>query len=114
MFKKLNLFTVILSVVVAIHAPRVTLAEDAKPIFFWVSHGSPTDPVWTYFLQGAEQWAKDTGHEVRPSLHSCTVPSKQEAVRAAITAKAKGIVTSSLNHGSLTKVIAESHAAGIP
>jgi len=114
MFKKLSLFTLILSVVVAIHAPRVTLAEDAKPIFFWVSHGSPTDPVWTYFLQGAEQWAKDTGHEVRTSFHSGDVPSQQEAVRAAITAKATGIVTSTPDPGSLTKVIAEAHAAGIP
>ena len=114
MFKKLSLFTLILSVVVAIHAPRVTLAEDAKPIFFWVSHGSPTDPVWTYFLQGAEQWAKDTGHEVRTSFHSGDVSSQQEAVRAAITAKATGIVTSTPDPGSLTKVIAEAHAAGIP
>ena len=74
MFKKLSFFTLILSAVVAIHAPRVISAEDAKPIYFWVSHGSPTDPVWTYFLQGAEQWAKDTGHEVRTSFHSGDVP----------------------------------------
>jgi simple sugar transport system substrate-binding protein len=114
MFKKLSLFTLVLSVVVAIHAPRVTLAADTKPLFFWVSHGSPTDPVWTYFLQGAEQWAKDTGHEVRTSFHSGDVPSQQEAIRAAITAKATGIVTSTPDPGSLTKVIAEAHAAGIP
>ena len=114
MFKKLSFFTLILSAIVAVHAPRVISAEDAKPIFFWVSHGSPTDPVWTYFLQGAEQWAKDTGHEVRTSFHSGDVPSQQEAVRAAITAKATGIVTSMPDPGSLTKVIAEAHAAGIP
>src|ERR1700751_2077041 len=114
MFKKLSFFTLILSAVVAIHAPRVISAEDAKPIYFWVSHGSPTDPVWTYFLQGAEQWAKDTGHEVRTSFHSGDVPSQQEAVRAAITAKARGIVTSTPDPGSLTTVIAEAHAAGLP
>jgi simple sugar transport system substrate-binding protein len=114
MFKKLSFITLILSVVVAIHAPGVISAQDAKPIYYWVSHGSPTDPVWTYFLQGAEQWAKDTGHEVRTSFHSGDVPSQQEAVRAAITAKARGIVTSTPDPGSLTTVIAEAHAAGIP
>ena len=114
MFKKLRSFALVLSAVGAIHAPCVISAEDAKPLYFWVSHGSPTDPVWTYFLQGAEQWAKDTGHEVRTSFHSGDVPSQQEAVRAAITAKAAGIVTSTPDPGSLTKVIAEAHAAGIP
>jgi simple sugar transport system substrate-binding protein len=114
MFKKLSLFVLALSAIAAIHAPSVISAQDQKPLYFWVSHGSPTDPVWTYFLQGAEQWAKDTGHEVRTSFHSGDVPSQQEAVRAAITAKARGIVTSTPDPGSLTKVIAEAHAAGIP
>jgi simple sugar transport system substrate-binding protein len=87
---------------------------DAKDVYYWISHGSPTDPVWTYFLQGAEQWAKDTGNDVKTSFHSGDVPSHQEAVRAAIAAKARGIVTSTPDPGSLTKVIAEAHAAGIP
>src|SRR6202035_215564 len=112
MLKKLIFFTLTLSAIIAAHAPRVASAQDAKPIFYWVSHGSPTDPVWTYLLKGAEQWAKDTGHEVRTSFHSGDVPSQQEAVRAAITAKAKGIVTSMPDTGSLTTVIAEAHAAG--
>ena len=38
--------------------------------FYWVSHGSPADPVWTYFLAGAEQWAKDTGNTVNTSFHN--------------------------------------------
>jgi ABC-type sugar transport system substrate-binding protein len=50
--------------------------------------------VWTYFLQGAEQWAEDTGNTVNTSFHSGDVPSHQEAFRAAITAGADGIVTS--------------------
>jgi simple sugar transport system substrate-binding protein len=114
MFKKLCLLALSFGAVFAIYAPGAISAEDTKPVYFWVSHGSPTDPVWTYFLQGAEQWAKDTGHEVRTSFHSGDVPSQQEAVRAAITAKARGIVTSTPDPGSLTKVIAEAHAAGIP
>ncbi len=60
------------------------------------------------------QWAKDTGNEVRTSFHSGDVPSQQEAIRAAIAVKAKGIVTSVPDPGSLTKIIAEAHAAGIP
>src|SRR6266481_9066441 len=112
--KKFSLFMSICATMVALSIPFVGAAQDAKPIYYWVSHGSPTDPVWTYFLQGAEQWAKDTGNEVRTSFHSGDVPSQQEAIRAAISVKAKGIVTSMPDPGSLTKIIAEAHAAGIP
>lgn len=112
--KKLSLFTPICAAIVALSIPPVGAAQGAKAIYYWVSHGLPTDPVWTYFLQGAEQWGKDTGQEVRTSFHSGDVPSQQEAVRAAISAKARGIVTSTPDPGSLTKVIAEAHAAGIP
>ncbi len=94
--------------------PSVSSAQNTKSAYYWVSHGSPTDPVWTLFLEGAKQWAKDTGNEVRTSFHSGDVPSQQEAVRAAISAHAKGIVTSTPDPGSLTKVIAEAHAAAIP
>jgi simple sugar transport system substrate-binding protein len=94
--------------------PSVSSAQATKSTYYWVSHGSPTDPVWTLFLEGAKQWAKDTGNDVRTSFHSGDVPSQQEAVRAAISAHAKGIVTSTPDPGSLTKVIAEAHAAAIP
>lgn len=82
--------------------------------FYWVSHGSPADPVWTYFLAGAEQWATDTGNTVNTSFHSGDVPSHQEAIRAAIASGAAGIVTSSPDPGSLVEVAAEANAAGIP
>ena len=88
-------------------------AQDAKT-FYWISHGSPADPVWTYFLDGAKQWASDTGHDVNTSFHSGDVPSHQEAVRAAIAAGADGIVSSSPDPGSLVEVVAEANAAGIP
>ena len=114
MHKRLSLFLLILGAVVPLSAPFVGSAQDAKRVFYWVSHGAPTDPVWTYFLQGAEQWGKDTGNEVRTSFHSGDVPSHQEAIRAAIAAKARGIVTSTPDPGSLTRVISEAHAAGIP
>lgn len=42
------------------------------------------------------------------------MPSHQEAVRAAIAAKADGIVTSSPDPGSLVKVVQEARDAGIP
>jgi simple sugar transport system substrate-binding protein len=82
--------------------------------FFWLSHGSPADPVWTYFLAGAEQWAADTGNKVNTSFYSGDVPSHQEAIRAAIAAGADGIVTSSPDPGSLVEVVSEANAAGIP
>ncbi len=82
--------------------------------FYWISHGSPADPVWTYFLDGAKQWATDTGNDVNTSFHSGDVPSHQEAVRAAIAAGADGIVSTSPDPGSLIEVVAEANAAGIP
>jgi len=113
MFKQFNRVLAACGVFAAVSLSLAS-SVDAKDTYYWISHGSPTDPVWTYFLQGAEQWAKDTGNDVKTSFHSGDVPSHQEAVRAAIAAKARGIVTSTPDPGSLTKVIAEAHAAGIP
>ncbi|NAZ36205.1 substrate-binding domain-containing protein [Rubellimicrobium sp. CFH 75288] len=94
-------------------APALALAQETRT-FYWVSHGSPADPVWTYFLQGAEQWARDTGHTVNTSFHSGDVPSQQEAVRAAIAAGADGICSTSPDPGSMVAPVAEARAAGIP
>lgn len=82
--------------------------------FFWISHGDPADPVWTYFLQGAEMWADDTGKRVNTSFHSGDVPSHQEAFRAAISTGAAGIVTSTPDPGTLDELIEEAHAVDIP
>ncbi|HML22013.1 MAG TPA: substrate-binding domain-containing protein [Aggregatilinea sp.] len=114
MIKKFGLLLLTLSLVLAFAAPYTASAQDDTKVFYWISHGSPADPVWTYFLDGAEQWSADTGIEVRTSFHSGDVPSHQEAFRAAIAAGAAGIVTSTPDPGSLNEVIAEAHAAGIP
>ena len=100
---------VLISALLALNAP---LAE-AKT-FYWISHGSPADPVWTYFLAGAQQWSQDTGHEVNTSFHNGDVASHQEAVRAAIAAGADGIVSSSPDPGSLVQVAKEANEANIP
>jgi simple sugar transport system substrate-binding protein len=97
----------------ALFALAIPLGAQAKT-FYWISHGSPADPVWTYFLAGANQWAKDTGNTVNTSFHSGDVPSQQEAVRTAIAAKADGIVTSSPDPGSLVELAKEANAAKIP
>jgi simple sugar transport system substrate-binding protein len=107
----LRKLTLLLSAILL--ALAVPAAAEAKT-FYWISHGSPADPVWTYFLAGAKQWAKDTGNNVNASFHSGDVPSQQEAVRAAIAAKADGIVTSSPDPGSLVQVAKEANAAHIP
>ena len=106
MFKKVAL---IAGALLTLNAP---LAE-AKT-FYWISHGSPADPVWTYFLAGARQWQQDTGHEVNTSFHNGDVASQQEAVRAAIATGADGIVTSSPDPGSLVEVAKEANEASIP
>jgi simple sugar transport system substrate-binding protein len=100
----------IASLALAFAAP---MAVHAKTIY-WISHGGPADPVWTYFLAGAEQWAKDTGQTVKTSFHNGDVPSQQEAIRAAIAAKADAIVTTSPDPGSLVQVVQEARAANIP
>lgn len=114
MFKKLALLVLLISTVLALSLPLTISAQDDAKVFYWVSHGSPADPVWTYFLAGAEQWAADTGNTVNTSFHSGDVPSHQEAIRAAIAAGADGIVTSVPDLGSLNEVVAEARAAGIP
>jgi len=111
MLKKLVLLVSGLLLALSFSAPA--MAQNGKT-FYWISHGSPADPVWTYFLDGAEQWAKDTGNTVNTSFHNGDVASQQEAVRAAIAAGAAGIVTSSPDPGSLVDVVKEAHAAGIP
>jgi simple sugar transport system substrate-binding protein len=91
-----------------------TAAQAAGKTYYWVSHGGPADPVWTYFLAGANLWATDTGNTVNTSFHSGDVPSHQEAVRAAIAAKPAGIVSTSPDPGSLVKAVEEARAANIP
>ena len=94
--------------------PLAAAAQDEQKTFYWISHGSPADPVWTFFLDGANQWAADTGHKVNTSFWNGDVPTQQEAVFAAIADGAAGIVTSSPNPGSLVEAVAAANEAGIP
>jgi len=105
-----NLKLLLAGAALAVALPAMAEAKT----FYWISHGGPADPVWTYFLQGANQWAEDTGNTVNTSFHSGDVPSQQEAVRSAIAAGADGIVTTSPDPGSMNAVVDEAHAAGIP
>ena len=111
---KRTLLSVAGSALLVAAMPLAAAAQDEEKTFYWVSHGFPTDPVWTYFLDGATTWAEDTGHTVNTSFHSGDVPLHQEAIAAAIAANADGIVTSSPQPGSLVELVAEARAAGIP
>jgi simple sugar transport system substrate-binding protein len=113
MLKRRNLLSAAAAMPFAAMAGMAKAAGAGKT-FYWISHGGPADPVWTYFLAGANMWAADTGATVKTSFHSGDVPSHQEAVRAAIAAKPAGIVTTSPDPGSLVKVVDEARAAGIP
>jgi simple sugar transport system substrate-binding protein len=95
-------------------AAATTAKAQTGRTFYWVSHGGPADPVWTYFLAGANLWAADTGNTVNTSFHSGDVPSHQEAMRSAMAAKPAGIVSTSPDPGSLVKVVEEIRGAGIP
>ncbi len=102
------------SLLLAASLPMAAAAQDETKTFYWISHGDPADPVWTYFLDGANQWASDTGQNVKTSFHSNDVASQQEAIRSAIADGADGIVTSSPDPGSLVELAEEANAAGIP
>jgi simple sugar transport system substrate-binding protein len=113
MLKRRNILAGAAAMPFAAMAATAAQAQTGRT-FFWVSHGGPADPVWTYFLAGANQWAKDTGNTVNTSFHSGDVPAHQEAIRSAIAAKPAGIVSTSPDPGSLVKVVEEVRAAGIP
>jgi simple sugar transport system substrate-binding protein len=106
--------TLLSAAVIAVGAGFVSTADAAGKTYYWVSHGSPADPVWTYFLAGAKQWAEDTGNTVNTSFQNGDVPAHQEAIRAAISAGAAGIATTSPDPGSLVEVVKEANAKGIP
>ena len=100
-------------VCLAFIALSLPAAVQAKT-FYWISHGSPADPVWTYFLSGANivgEGHRADGQDLVPQRRR---PSQQEAIRAAIAAKADAIVTTSPDPGSLVDVVKEARAAGIP
>jgi simple sugar transport system substrate-binding protein len=102
------------SLLLAAALPMAAAAQDEDKTFYWISHGDPADPVWTYFLDGANQWSSDTGNNVNTSFHSNDVALQQEAIRSAIADDANGIVTTSPDPGSLIELTAEANAAGIP
>ncbi|WP_426230737.1 substrate-binding domain-containing protein [Pararhizobium sp. DWP3-4] len=112
MFKKA--IALLSAAVLAASAGFVSTAHAEGKTYYWVSHGSPADPVWTYFLAGAKQWAADTGNTVNTSFQNGDVPAHQEAIRAAISAGAAGIATTSPDPGSLVEVVKEANAKGIP
>lgn len=114
MIKKSSLVAFGGAMLLAASMPLAAAAQDGAKTFYWISHGDPADPVWTYFLDGANQWSADTGNTVNTSFHSNEVASQQEAVRSAIAAGADGIVTTSPDPGSMTQLVAEAKDAGIP
>ncbi len=114
MIKKSSLVALGGSLLLVAAMPLAAAAQDDGKTFYWISHGDPADPVWTYFLDGANQWSADTGNAVNTSFHSNDVALQQEAVRSAIASGAAGIVTTSPDPGSLIELTAEANAAGIP
>ena len=39
------------------------MAQAAGKTYYWISHGGPADPVWTYFLAGARSEERRVGKE---------------------------------------------------
>ncbi len=115
MIKKSALVALGGSMLLAAALPLAAAAQDDSKTFYWISHGDPADPVWTYFLDGANQWSADTGHDVNTSFQSNDVALQQEAVRSAIAAGADGIVTTGPGPGHPRRGRrTEARAAGIP
>ena len=60
-------------IAVALFALSLPLAAQAKT-FYWISHGSPADPVWTYFLAGANSGRRTPARPSRPRSTTATSP----------------------------------------
>jgi simple sugar transport system substrate-binding protein len=93
---------------------QAVTAQDAKKVYYWISHGQASDPIWSFAQQGADRAGKDLGVEVRTSFHGGNVAAHKEAFLAAVAAGASGIATSSPQPGALTDAVAEAKKAGIP
>ena len=80
--------------------------------FYWISHGSPADPVWTISSPGRSNGRRipATPSTRRFTRATCRPTRKLCAPRCA----ADGIVTSSPDPGSLVEVAKEANDAGIP
>ena len=75
MRRRLTLLLFGLAATLAVYLPAASQA-DAKT-FYWISHGGPADPVWTYFL--ARRQAVGQGHrQHRQHL----VPHRRRALAA--------------------------------
>lgn len=82
--------------------------------FYWINHGSASDPFWIGAAKGVTQAAEDFGVEVSQSFHEGDVAAQVEAVNAAISDGADGIALSSPKDGALVDVVAKAEEAGIP
>jgi simple sugar transport system substrate-binding protein len=96
--------------------PGVPATPAAGPAytFYWISHGSASDPFWVATVQGANKAAADLGVTVNTSFHGGDIAAHKEAFQAAIAAQANGIATSSPETGVLAEEVASAKAAGIP
>jgi len=81
--------------------------------YYWISHGSPADPVWTYFL--AAQSFGLTNRQQGQYI----VPQRRRS-RPAGSRKSSNLgrccrhLTTSPDPGSLVSVVKEANAANIP
>ncbi len=114
MFKKTLHLAILLALLLAAIGATLGSAQDDQKLFYWISHGTAGDPIWSFAQQGAVKAGEDLGIEVVVSFHGGDVAAQKEAFLAAIAAGADGIATSSPEPGALTDEVAEAHAAGIP
>jgi simple sugar transport system substrate-binding protein len=89
-------------------------APASAKTFYWLSHGSASDPFWVLTAAGADAAAKDFGVTVKQSFSKGDIAVHKEAFKAAIAAKADGIATTSPEAGALNDEVAAAKAAGIP
>lgn len=82
--------------------------------YYWINHGSASDPFWVGAAAGAKQAGQDFGVDVKQSFANGDLSAEIEAVNAAIAAGADGIAVSSPKDGALKDVIAKARAADIP
>jgi simple sugar transport system substrate-binding protein len=91
-----------------------TGAKGGSQTYYWINHGSASDPFWIGAAKGATQAGKDLGVSVKESFHDGDVAAEKEAIQAAIAAHADGIAISSPKDGALVDDVKKAEGAGIP
>lgn len=89
-------------------------AQDAKKVFYLLSHGGPSDAFWLDWNAGASKACEQLNVTCKISFSGGDMAAQKEAFNAAIAAKPDGIGTTSAQPGLWNTEVKAAKDAGIP